>query len=964
MQRLMTAFLVLLTLLAGQAHAQTCNSAIPASTPTSRFVINGDGTVTDSDTGLMWKQCSEGQTTDGAGGCTGTAGAYTWQQALQQAQTLNAGGGYAGQGDWRVPNIKELGSIVERQCYSPAINETVFPGTPSSGFWSASPSAYYSDSAWGVYFGYGDDYYAFKSADRDVRLVRGGQSFDIGPPVTPITPVPVKVTNAAGLYVRQGPGTANSSFTEISFGQEFVAFQKSEQGGDVWYKIHLPCGNGKPCTGWVAGIYQGVTYSVQEPAATQVEVTGTGPIGLRILAYPNGSVIDSAWDGQRFVTLGTQPSGSGCYSNWYEIYLPLISGASTGWGCGDWVQVSTASGSGTADIQGRVATAGSSSLPAVSMALGGAASATTSTLADGTYTFTGLNSGAYTLTPSFSGYTFEPPSRPNVNVSGSNLSGLDFRACQTNAPLTGILRDELTRAPIAGATVTAGGVSAVTDATGTYSIPGLDCGDYDVTVNVSGFRTYLKKISTFDGRSLDVGLTVESTVKGANTESGNGGDPVNTATGNYYYVHSDLALPGKGMGFEFVRTYNSRDPLNGPLGFGWNHNYQSSLAIDSGVVTIRWGDGKTETWGPDGAGGFTPQYGVFDYLTDDGSGGFILRKKNLTEYRFNAPGQLTSVTDKNGNATALAYTAGNLTQVTDTAGRTINFAYDTGNRITDITGPLGRVTQFNYDANGDLISATDPNGNVTVFTYNTNHQMLTVVDPLGNTIVSSTYDASRRVVIYQTDAKGGATTYTYDEPSRTTTFTNALGFVTTHVHDDLMRLIRAKDGRGGIVLYEYDDRGNRIKVTDKNGNITQYGYDASGNVTSKTDTLSNVTAITYDANNNPLTRTDALSNTTSFTYDANGNLLTTTDALTNTTTVTYDASGLPLTITDARGNTTTNTYDVQGNLTRVQDALGNLTQYTYDGVGRRLTRADALGRTTTYAYDNNNNLRSVTDPAG
>ena len=152
------------------AIAQTCQTtSIPATTPTNRFTDNKNGTVSDTKTGLMWKKCSEGQS---GSTCEGSAATYNWQQALQQAQTVNNGGGFAGHSDWRVPNVKELLSIVEEQCVEPAINLTVFPNTPNSAFWSSSPSAYYSDNAWYVAAANGNANGNDKGSGRYVRLVR------------------------------------------------------------------------------------------------------------------------------------------------------------------------------------------------------------------------------------------------------------------------------------------------------------------------------------------------------------------------------------------------------------------------------------------------------------------------------------------------------------------------------------------------------------------------------------------------------------------------------------------------------------------------------------------------------------------------------------------------------------------------------------------------------------------------
>lgn len=152
------------------AAAQTCHTYWPkASTPINRFSNNGDGTVTDSATGLIWKRCSEGQS--GAVCEVGTPGIFTWQEALK----TGAASAFAGKSDWRLPNIKELASIVERQCTMPAINEIVFPSTPTMSFWSGSPYDGNPNFAWNVYFPYGISDGNNKNYKFFVRLVRGGK---------------------------------------------------------------------------------------------------------------------------------------------------------------------------------------------------------------------------------------------------------------------------------------------------------------------------------------------------------------------------------------------------------------------------------------------------------------------------------------------------------------------------------------------------------------------------------------------------------------------------------------------------------------------------------------------------------------------------------------------------------------------------------------------------------------------
>ncbi|WJG10376.1 DUF1566 domain-containing protein [Aliiglaciecola sp. LCG003] len=147
--------------------AQTCLSDSPETTPTSDFSNNGNGTITDNTTGLMWMQCSLGQTWFN-GNCQGDADALNWQQALQQAHGFE----FADLDGWRLPNVKELATLTERRCVRPAINEVLFPNTPSDDFWTSTPSLSDAQRAWVVAFFNSSNSIKQKNLFVFVRLVR------------------------------------------------------------------------------------------------------------------------------------------------------------------------------------------------------------------------------------------------------------------------------------------------------------------------------------------------------------------------------------------------------------------------------------------------------------------------------------------------------------------------------------------------------------------------------------------------------------------------------------------------------------------------------------------------------------------------------------------------------------------------------------------------------------------------
>jgi hypothetical protein len=74
---------------------------------------------------------------------------------------------------WRLPTRKELLSIVDNGRFDPAIDENFFPNTARLHYWSSSPYAGQENSAWQVYFYYGEAYPIGKDQEGHVRLVRG-----------------------------------------------------------------------------------------------------------------------------------------------------------------------------------------------------------------------------------------------------------------------------------------------------------------------------------------------------------------------------------------------------------------------------------------------------------------------------------------------------------------------------------------------------------------------------------------------------------------------------------------------------------------------------------------------------------------------------------------------------------------------------------------------------------------------
>lgn len=133
----------------------------------ARYIENLNGTVTDTQTGLMWQQDT-------------APGVMNWNEALTYCRNL----ALAGYSDWRLPDIDELESLVNR-AYVPSINPDFFPDTrveeeegDYKGYWSSTTDADNINNAWNVLFSYGYAYSYARNTQHYVRAVRTAGSTD------------------------------------------------------------------------------------------------------------------------------------------------------------------------------------------------------------------------------------------------------------------------------------------------------------------------------------------------------------------------------------------------------------------------------------------------------------------------------------------------------------------------------------------------------------------------------------------------------------------------------------------------------------------------------------------------------------------------------------------------------------------------------------------------------------------
>ncbi len=149
----------------------------------------GNAVVRDNVTRLEWQQVT-------------APGTYTWQAAINYCNNLTLGG----HGDWRLPTIKELATLVDSSISypGPTINTTYFSDTGSEHYWSSTTFADDTKYAWQLYFDFGNVNNGSKESVNYVRAVRSAE------------------TEVQGGFVDNGDGTVTSLSTGLMWQQATV----------------------------------------------------------------------------------------------------------------------------------------------------------------------------------------------------------------------------------------------------------------------------------------------------------------------------------------------------------------------------------------------------------------------------------------------------------------------------------------------------------------------------------------------------------------------------------------------------------------------------------------------------------------------------------------------------------------------------------------------------------------------
>lgn len=362
---------------------------------------------------------------------------------------------------------------------------------------------------------------------------------------------------------------------------------------------------------------------------------------------------------------------------------------------------------------------------------------------------------------------------------------------------------------------------------------------------------------------------------------------------------------------------------------------------------------------------------VFDQLS--------VTKNNITNYKYDTNGNLTSSVDNPDQVTDLSYnTTNDLTTVKDAKANTSNYTYDNHN-LTQSKTQTGLITDYTYNGSGNptklvnrdqssnkiiqtdttystdgayINTIADADNYQTAYSYNSNTGVLEAIKNAKDNSTHYTYDDKNDLLTSVTGTVGGqAVTNSYEYINQTLSKLTYNGFSYNFLYDAFNKISDIKVGNTSLVSYGYNAKnGDLTEVKYGNGDTLNYNYDVYGNVSQEVLNHSSTPLFKwYSDNQGEIIKHEDLKNQLlyNYEYDINGRLIrqdvvdTTKSANTQRNAYLleygYDANNNVTNFTNKAGSRTlknTFTYGLDNLLSTYNMPTGKTVTYTYDSLNR------------------------------
>ena len=369
----------------------------------------------------------------------------------------------------------------------------------------------------------------------------------------------------------------------------------------------------------------------------------------------------------------------------------------------------------------------------------------------------------------------------------------------------------------------------------------------------------------------------------------------------------------------------------------------------------------------------------------------------LYQFGYDPAGMLVTVTDANGNVTAIQRDAvEHPIAIVSPYGATTTLSVDNNGFLRQVTDPLGKSTALTNSATGLLASRTDQNGNISSYTYDAEGRLEKDADPIGGFTALTHTDSisgfgwtsgettsmgrtsSYQSILNAAWVQNGSSTFSKQHMNRWPSGLQA-SRTTSQQGSKISQNVSLPDGTsdsdtlGSDPIWGIQDPAVSSE-TRALGNLTMSitssriaSLGTAGNpfsLTSRTDTKninSRTYVSTFTASNLSFADVTPTGRTRTTVLDSQERIASTGLAGLLPSNFVYDNRGRVSAVT--RGTrTSTLTYDTDGRLATITDPAGLRTSFSYDPGGRLLSKILPDSRIIGYSYDANGNLISVTPP--